>query len=267
MLNIRVDNEINESSVTMPIITLLTDFGDLYPALMKAVILKVNPDATIIDISHNVPPQNVRAGAFALMYAAKEFPGRTIHVAVVDPGVGTKRRALVIKAGEQYLVGPDNGLLIPAARNLGDFTVHEIKYAPPKSATFHGRDVFAPVAAELSKDYGISRFKPIDDFINLDFGKVEASNEALSGEVIYIDGFGNLITNIPGSLALQHLRYGDEAEVCGQRMPFVRTYADASELLLTVGSHGFLEISMREGSATKALNLRVSGQVHIRLKR
>jgi len=251
----------------MPIITLLTDFGDLYPALMKAAILKINPDAAIIDISHSIPPQNVRAGAFALMYTAREFPDETIHVAVIDPGVGTKRRALVIKAGEQYFVGPDNGLLIPAARSLGNFTVYLIEHEPPKSATFHGRDVFAPVAAELSKDYDISRFKPIDDFINLDFGRVEASNEVLSGEVIYIDGFGNIITNIPGSLALQHMRFGDKVGVCGQQMPFVRAYAEASGPLLTVGSHGFLEISVSGGAAVELLRLCISDPVHIRLER
>jgi len=251
----------------MPIITLLTDFGDLYPALMKAAILKINPDATIIDISHSIPPQNVRAGAFALMYAAREFPDKTIHVAVIDPGVGTKRRALVIKAGEQYLVGPDNGILVPAARSLGNFTVYLIEHEPPRSATFHGRDVFAPVAARLSKDYDASRFRQIDDFVDLDFGRVEASNEALSGEVIYIDGFGNLITNISGSLALQHMRFGDKAGVCSQRMPFVRTYAETSGPLLTVGSHGFLEISVSEGAAAELLRLRISDPVRVRLKR
>ncbi|MDI6888844.1 MAG: S-adenosyl-l-methionine hydroxide adenosyltransferase family protein [Methanocellales archaeon] len=253
--------------VIMPIITLLTDFGDLYPALMKAVILKINPDAHIIDISHNIPPQNIRAGAFALMYATEEFPGRTIHVAVIDPGVGTERRALVIKAGEQYLVGPDNGLLIPAARNLGDFTVYKIRVISPKSATFHGRDVFAPVAARLSKDYDTSKFKSIDDFVNLDFGKTRVSKGALDGEVVYIDAFGNVITNIPGSLALQHMHYGDEVEVCGQRMPFVRTYAEASGPLITIGSHRFLEISVRGGVAARLLKLRISDLVRIRLKR
>lgn len=251
----------------MPIITLLTDFGDLYPALMKAAILKINPDATIIDISHSIPPQNVRAGAFALMYAAKEFSDKTIHVAVIDPGVGTKRQALVIKAGGHYLVGPDNGLLIPAARNLGDFAVYAVEYITPQSATFHGRDVFAPVAARLSRDYDMSRFRQIDDFVDLDFGRVEASNEALSGEVVYIDAFGNIITNIPGSLALQHMHYGDEVEVCGQQMPFVRTYAEASGPLIMVGSHGFLEISVREGTAARPLKLRVSDSVCVRLKR
>jgi hypothetical protein len=251
----------------MPIITLLTDFGDLYPALMKAAILNINPDTAIIDISHNIPPQNIRAGAFALMYAAKEFPDKTIHVAVIDPGVGTKRRALVIKAGEQYLVGPDNGLLIPAARSLGNFTVYLIEHAPPTSATFHGRDIFAPLAARLSKDYDISRFRQIDEFVDLDFGKAHASKEALDGEVLYIDAFGNIITNIPSSLALQYMRFGDEVEICNQRMPFVSTYAEVSGPLLTIGSHGFLEISVREGIAAELLKLRISAIVHITLRR
>jgi len=108
-------------------------------------------------------------------------------------------------------------------------------------------------------------FKPVDDFVDLDFGKAVASKGALDGEVVYIDAFGNAITNIPGSLALQHMHYGDEVEVCGQRMPFVRTYADASAPLLTIGSHRFLEISVGEGTAAGLLKLSVSDPVHITL--
>ena len=158
------------------IITLLTDFGDIYPAVMKGTILKIDPDAKIVDISHNIPPQNIRAGAFALMYVAGQFPEGTIHIAVIDPGVGTGRRPIVIKS-KQIFVGPDNGLLIPAARSMGDFTVYEIPpelCMPPISSTFHGRDVFAPVVAHISKGYDISEFKQIDDFIEFDFDEVYA---------------------------------------------------------------------------------------------
>ncbi|MBC7109691.1 MAG: SAM-dependent chlorinase/fluorinase, partial [Archaeoglobi archaeon] len=129
----------------MSLITLLTDFGDFYPGVMKGVILKINPHARIIDLSHSVSPQNVKEGAFLLLSAAPYFPDGTIHVAVVDPTVGTERKALMIEAGNQILIGPDNGLLIPAARKLGDFKVYEI-LIEAESRTFHGRDVFAVAA-------------------------------------------------------------------------------------------------------------------------
>ncbi|MDP2765996.1 MAG: SAM-dependent chlorinase/fluorinase, partial [Candidatus Methanoperedens sp.] len=137
------------------VITLLSDFGDVYPASMKGVILSINPAANIVDISHSVSPHDIRAGAFILMITARYFPSNTVHIAVVDPGVGTKRRALAIRAesesGIHYLIGPDNGLLIPAAKSLGDFKVYEITntnlFQKNISSTFHGRDIFAPVGA------------------------------------------------------------------------------------------------------------------------
>jgi S-adenosylmethionine hydrolase len=247
------------------IITLLTDFGDLYPAVMKGIILRIDPDVKIIDVSHNIPPQNIGAGAFALMYVAGRFPEGTIHVAVIDPGVGTGRRSIVIK-GKQIFVGPDNGLLIPAARSMGDFTVYEIPSEmciSPISSTFHGRDVFAPVAARISKGYDISEFRKIDDFIELDFGEVYASKESLRGEVIYIDDFGNVITNIPGSLVLENINYGDHVELLGRQVPFVMTYDETPSELIMVGSHNFLEISVKGGNAAKLFGLHIGDVVHI----
>ncbi len=251
-----------------PIITLLTDFGDLYPAVMKGTILKIDPDAKIVDISHNIPPQNIRAGAFALMYVAGRFPEGTIHVAVIDPGVGTGRRPTVIK-GKQTFVGPDNGLLIPAARSMGHFTVYEIPpelCVSPVSPTFHGRDVFAPAAAHLSRGYDISEFRKIDDFIELDFGEVYASRESLQGEVMYIDDFGNVITNIPGPLALEHINYGASVELLGKQIPFVMTYDEVTSELITIGSHNFLEISVKGGNAAKLFRLNIGDVVHMALK-
>ncbi len=249
------------------IITLLTDFGDLYPAVMKGTILRVDPDAKIVDISHNIPPQNIRAGAFALMYVAGRFPEGTIHVAVIDPGVGTGRRPIVIK-GKQIFVGPDNGLLIPAARSMGDFTVYEIPSemcTPPISSTFHGRDVFAPVAVRISKGHDISEFRKIDDFIELDFGEVYASKESLRGEVIYIDDFGNVITNITGSLVLENISYGDNVELFGRQIPFVMTYEEAPSELIMIGSHNFLEISVKGGNAAKLFGMDIGDVVHMTL--
>ncbi|MDD2777796.1 MAG: SAM-dependent chlorinase/fluorinase [Methanocellales archaeon] len=250
------------------IITLLTDFGDLYPAVMKGTILRINPDAKIVDISHNIPPQNLRSGAFALMYVAGRFPEGTIHVAVIDPGVGTGRRPIVIK-GKQIFVGPDNGLLIPAARSMGHFIVYEIPpelCIPPVSSTFHGRDVFAPSAAHLSRGYDISEFRQIDDFIELDFGEVYVSKESLQGEVIYIDDFGNVITNIPGSLALEYINYGDHVELLGRKIPFAMTYDEANSELITIGSHNFLEISVKRGNAAKLFRLNIGDVVHMTSK-
>ncbi len=247
------------------IITLLTDFGDLYPAVMKGAILKVDPDAKIVDISHNVPPQNIRVGAFALMYVAGRFPEGSVHVAVIDPGVGTGRLPIVIK-GKQTFVGPDNGLLIPAARSMGDFTVYEIPSEMcihPLSSTFHGRDVFAPVAAHLSKGYDISEFRKIDDFVELDFGEVYASKESLQGEVIYIDNFGNVITNIPRSLVLENINYGDNVELLGRQISFVMTYDEAPSELITIGSHNFLEISVKGGGASRLFRLNIGDVVRI----
>ncbi len=247
------------------IITLLTDFGDLYPAVMKGTILRIDPDAKIVDISHNIPPQNIRAGAFALMYVAGRFPEGTIHVAVIDPGVGTGRRPIVIK-GKQIFVGPDNGLLIPAARSMGHFTVYEIPpelCTPPVSFTFHGRDIFAPAAAHLSKGYDISEFEQIDDFIELDFGEVYASRESLQGEIIYIDDFGNVITNIPGSLVLKNINSGDKVDLLGKQIPFVMTYDEAPSELITIGSHNFLEISVKGGNASRLFRLNIGDVVQM----
>ncbi|MGA9188407.1 MAG: SAM-dependent chlorinase/fluorinase, partial [Methanosarcina sp.] len=166
----------------MSIISLTTDFGDLYPAAMKAVILGINPDVRIIDVTHSVQQAGVREGAFAIYSLVPYFPKGTVHVGVVDPGVGTSRRALAVIAGsagkEQFFVGPDNGLLIPAARRLGKMEVYEITnpelmLKSGVSATFHGRDIFAPVGAHLSKGTSIEAVgQKVSDFVDLDFGNL-----------------------------------------------------------------------------------------------
>ncbi|HEX7627299.1 MAG TPA: SAM-dependent chlorinase/fluorinase, partial [Candidatus Methanoperedens sp.] len=161
------------------VITLLSDFGDVYPASMKGVILGIDPGANIVDITHSIPRHDIRAGAFILMTCAKYFPSGTIHIAVVDPGVGTKRRAIAIQTishdGEiHYFIGPDNGLLIPAAKSIGIIEVYEISntnlFGKNISCTFHGRDIFAPVGAHISKG---SRIEDVGghilDYKDLDF--------------------------------------------------------------------------------------------------
>ncbi|MCL7413838.1 MAG: S-adenosyl-l-methionine hydroxide adenosyltransferase family protein [ANME-2 cluster archaeon] len=254
----------------MAVISMLSDFGHLYPAQMKAVILRINPAAVLVDISHQIPAQDIRAGAFALMISAPHFPEGTVHLAVVDPGVGTSRRALVVQAGAHFFVGPDNGLLIPAACRAGQyFTVREITNPDltlEPSSTFHGRDIFAPVAAHLSLEMDVKEVgDEIKDFVEMDFGAPEVIDGNVRGQVVYVDSFGNAITNIPATIMFEWFEYGDVLELCGVNMPFVKTYGSVQKSmpLLVVGSHGFLEISVHSGSAAKLLGLVVGSRVDI----
>lgn len=261
----------------MPVISLTTDFGDLYPAAMKAVILGINPEVRIVDITHSIRQAGIREGAFALYSLVPYFPANTVHIGVVDPGVGTSRRALAIKAGdsgsEQFFVGPDNGLLIPAARRLGEMEVYEItnKELMLKlgvSATFHGRDIFAPVGARLSKGLPIDVVgNKISDFVDLDFGNFGVDGPFLVGEVVFSDSFGNVITNIPDDAVLKFCTFGSNVEVNGRKVPFVRTYGfvGQEEALALIGSHGFLEIAINKGNAALKFGLKSGEQVVIKV--
>jgi len=260
----------------MPLISLTTDFGDLYPAAMKAIILRINPAVQIIDITHSIRQAGIREGAFALYSLVQYFPQKTVHVGVVDPGVGTSRRALAMKAGregkEQFFVGPDNGFLIPAARRLGEMEVYEIKNPELTlksgiSATFHGRDIFAPAGAYLSKGTPIEAVGPrISDFVNLDFGNFGIDGPFLVGEVIFADSFGNVITNIPGDIVLKFSTFGSQVEVNGRRVSFVQTYGfvGQKEPLALIGSHSFLEIAVNKGNAALQFGLKSGDQVAIK---
>ena len=255
-----------------PIVTLLTDFGlrDPYVAQMKAVILSVCSRAVIVDISHDVEKFNVRMGAFILASAAPYFPSGSIHVAVVDPGVGTKRFPIVVETKNFFFVGPDNGLLILAAQADGITHVYQVTnqhyLRPAISYTFHGRDIFAPVAGHLAN--GISPQKMGSKFLNYvvpSFSKPSIKNGKIVGEITYIDCFGNVVTNIPASLLEQlHISQGMLLQLSIQRKKFVirlcRAYGEVQvgELLGTIGSHNFLELSMNQGNAAKALKA-VSG--------
>lgn len=228
------------------IITLLSDFGSLYPAQMKGAILSRARDAVLVDIAHDVPPQDVRAGAFALMVAARHFPAGTVHLAVVDPGVGTGRLGIVVESGGHTFVGPDNGLLIPAARSLGvpEAWMIDQVFFEGASPTFHGRDVFAPAAAALASGAAPSSFGPRISPKELQMGSAEISEDWMEAEVVYVDGFGNVIINateIPWDVVI----------LAGRRLMRARTYAEAGpdEPLITIGSHGFAEIAVRGGSA------------------
>ena len=241
-----------KNSSPRPIITLLSDFGSLYPSQMKGAILSRTRDAVLVDIAHDLPPQDVRAGAFVLMAAARHFPAGTVHLAVVDPGVGTDRLGIVVEGGGHLFVGPDNGLLIPAAKSIGELAAWMIAGSLFEGAapTFAGRDVFAPVAAALASGREPGSFGPRVAATDLDIGSAEISGEGMVAEVLYVDGFGNVITNateIPWKGLI----------LDGRRLSRARTYAEAEpdEPLITIGSHGFAEIAVNGGSAKDLFGL------------
>jgi S-adenosylmethionine hydrolase len=253
----------------MSVITLTTDFGTLYPASMKGAILSINPDATIVDISHSIPPIDIRAGAFAIYSVVRHFPPGTIHVGVIDPGVGTDRKAIIVRAGDQYFVGPDNGLLIPGARLLGEFQVYEIQdgILPESiSSTFHGRDIFAPAAAHLSAGREVQEIaSKTDDYVDLDFSGYTIEKQFIEAIVVYVDDFGNIITNIPAEKLLDKIESGTILSVSGRQMPFMKTYSDVPKwgVVALVGSHGFFEISVNQGSASRLLHLTNGNSIRI----
>ncbi len=259
------------------VITLLSDFEDVYPASMKGVILGINPSANIVDISHSVKQYDIRAGAFILMSCARYFPPGTVHIAVVDPGVGTERRPLAVRAespeaGIQYFIGPDNGLLIPSARNIGDFDVYHITnmnlFRKNVSSTFHGRDIFAPVGAHISKGLDIANVgKKIFDFVDLDFGKVERKDGSLHGQVVFIDYFGNIVTNIPDN-AVKNIKFGDVLEIQKNKVLFHTSYGfcKEGEPMALIGSHGYLEIAINKGDAAVFFNKKQGEKIIIKRK-
>ena len=254
------------------VITLLTDFGDMYPASMKGVILGIAPGAVIVDISHCVRPHNIRAGAFMLMACARYFPSGSVHIAVVDPGVGTQRRAIAARVesegGIHYFVGPDNGLLIPAARSIGKPDVYELTnkelFNIDVSSTFHGRDIFAPVGARISCGMDISDAgRRISDFVDMDFGLGKKIDETLAGRVIFIDDFGNIVTNIPSGIV--DYKPGDVLEIEEKHVVFQKSYGFCrqGEPLVLVGSHGYLEIAVNRGSASIFFDKRDGDEIFI----
>jgi len=255
-------------------ITLTSDFGlkDPYVAEMKGVILTINPKATLIDITHDIEKFNIRKAAFTLASAVPYFPDGTVHLAVVDPGVGTQRRALVIQAKKGFFVGPDNGLLILAAQNLGMERVYQLansKYRLPKvSSTFHGRDIFAPAAAYLEKGVEPSEFGPeVKDPIIPAFAQVKYSNGSLTGEVLDIDGFGNIITNINerDMACREDKTVNVELASAPLNLLFGKAYAQAKrkEPILLIGSHGFLEIALNQASAAEKFHVKAGDKIKV----
>jgi S-adenosylmethionine hydrolase len=246
----------------MAIITLLTDFGtaDGYVGEMKGVLLSQAPGAVIVDITHEVPAHDVEIGRLTIARYWRRFPSGTVHVAVVDPGVGSSRAALAVASDGQFLVGPDNGLLSPALL-AGDARVVSLHVPAGASATFHGRDLFAPAAAQLAMGIDVDALGPAvsDPEIRRTPEPRRSLTGALDGEVIAIDRFGNAVTNLMGSRAAH-------VEIGGRSIPVHRTYADleAGTVGAVVGSTGFIEIVVREGRAAELLGLSRGARVVLR---
>jgi len=244
---------------------------------MKGVILSMCPNVTIVDISHEIRKFDVRMGAFVLSQAAPYFPAGTIHVAVVDPGVGTERRPILVETKHSYYVGPDNGLLIFSAQKEGIRHIYEIinpKYMLRKiSRTFHGRDIFSCTAAYLAKGVPPSEFgSKIDNPIIPDFVKPVFMKDGLVGEVIHIDDFGNLITNI----SFRDLEKIGAEEGKGLsiklgdiilKLKLCSAYGEAPTKtpLTIIGGSGFLEVSINQGNAAVEFNAKVGDSIHVKI--
>jgi S-adenosylmethionine hydrolase len=287
-----------------PIITLTTDFGlrDAYVGAVKGVILGICRGATIVDVTHQVPGQDVAHGAFVIDSAYRSYPGDAVHLCVVDPGVGTARRAVALITPRGRFVAPDNGVLTrillslaeetsgdisnPSPGNVGHgdarlgnpgpgflpvpvgcqaYVLENPKYwRSPVSNTFHGRDVFAPVAAHLAMGVQPTSLGPeTDALVALPQTEPERTPDSIAGEIVYIDSFGNLLTNISGDAMAR----GDAiVEIGGRAIEGpVRTFADTDGLMALVGSLGYLEIALRDGSAAAELGVAVGEPVNVRL--
>ncbi|MDR1726544.1 MAG: SAM-dependent chlorinase/fluorinase [Acidobacteriota bacterium] len=262
----------------MAVVTLLTDFGsrDHFAAAMKGVMLGIDPGLTLVDVTHDIPRGDVRAGAFTLAQCCFLFPPGTVHLAVVDPGVGGGRKALAVAAGGHRFVAPDNGILTPVFESCADFEAHEIApgragryFRQPVSATFHGRDVFAPVAAWLCRGVPLEQLgPPLRDPVQLPSPQALPARDGrgafIQGAVLAVDRFGNLVTNLrPSDVATPC-----EIEVGGRVIRALRqTYAEGApgEVFAVQGSAGYVEIVMRDGSAAEALQLTAGAPVRCNL--
>lgn len=257
------------------VITFLTDFGldDPYVAICHGVLARFAPRSRVVDVTHLVPPQDVRRGAAVLERTVPWYPP-AVHLAVVDPGVGTRRRAVAIEAGEHVLVGPDNGLLLPAADALGGVRravelADESRFLHPVSRTFHGRDVFSPCAGQIAAGTPLSSFgQEIDPagLVRLPAPRLAVGDGRLDCEVTYVDRFGNLrLSATPDDLAAAGLGETVAVQGTARSAAVVDSYGGvpAGDLLLYVESTGALELAVNRGSAAATLGLGAGGEVHL----
>lgn len=258
----------------MHIITLTTDFGtsDWFVGTMRGVVLGINPRAAIVDLTHEIPPGDIRAGAFALTAGCRYFPKGTVHVAVIDPGVGSQRRAIAVQTTNYLFVGPDNGVLSWALAREKIKAIRQLEnpkyFLKTISRTFHGRDIFAPVAAHLSRGQSLKSLgRELKDFVRLPWPKPTKQRSEIRSEIVYIDRFGNAITNIAAKLVSG--RRKATCEAIGNRKaryalaPFYGA-APTGFPVAVIGSSGFLEIAVNGGSAAHRFGLKIGDPVIVR---
>ncbi|HIE39737.1 MAG TPA: hypothetical protein EYH30_11100 [Anaerolineales bacterium] len=277
----------------MRIITLTTDFGvsDGYVGVMKGVILSIAPDVRLVDLSHHIPPQDVRQAAYLLYTVVPFFPSDTVHVVVVDPGVGTERRAIALETSRGTFVGPDNGLFTYVLSEVREWRAVELAnpaHRPARvSNTFHGRDLFSPAAAHLAAGVPLEELgPPVTDLISLPLPRLEVGSEGVEGELLHADRFGNLITSVgrlqwdgddlvlspafrrESSPPIRFAAAKVRVEMAGRSLAGIRrTYGEAEmgELVPLVGSEGFLEIAVRQGNAQEVLKAQPGDPVRVHL--
>jgi len=238
------------------IITLITDFGlnDSFVGVMKGVIYSINPNVKIVDINHNVISHNIQQCAINIKNSYSYFPNGTIHLAVVDPGVGTDRQILIVESEQQYFIGPDNGIFSYIYEN-NDCTVYKITateyFLNNISSSFHGRDIFSPIAANLSITHNPEKFGTvIDEYVSIDLRKPDRGNNSISGEIIYVDSFGNMMTNIEN----KDVDYTDEIFVNDISIgKLSNSYSDGTgnTLIAVHGSNGTIEIAINQENAAE----------------
>jgi len=265
-----------------PIITLTTDFGlkDPFVGLVKGVILKINPDAQIIDITHNISRHNIFEASQAISMSYRYFPPTTIHVVIVDPSVGGNRRPLLVVTEDFYFIGPDNGLFTPVYEELQSHFLKVMHitashyFLPMNSSTFHGRDVFAPAAAWLSKGLESSRFgEEINDYVTIPSTRARIEGGLIKGNVISVDIFGNAITNITTEIMAKHsadtAKSGFMVKYKGSELPLVRYYADpnvsGNGLASVINSFGHLELFAYKENAASKYNINIGDSVEAAL--
>jgi len=257
------------------ILTLLTDFGlsDVYVGVMKGVIAQVNPTLNVVDLTHDIPPQNIAAARFCLMSAYPYFPPGTVHIAVVDPGVGSNRRAIAIQLGDSFLVGPDNGIfsgiIISSDVTAVELTNPSYWRTREPSTTFHGRDIFAPVGAHLASGVPLEQLGTAinpETLVQLPIPEYSVTEAGVVGCIQYSDRFGNLITNIPGTLVQEKSWF---VEVDEYTILSTTTYHDSppGNLVALVGSHGWVEIAVNCGNAQQQLQLNWGDVVEVILSK
>ncbi|MDP3089506.1 MAG: SAM-dependent chlorinase/fluorinase [Nitrospira sp.] len=257
----------------LPLITLLTDFGskDYFVASMKGVILTIHPAARIEDVSHHITPHRIDEAAYCLQSCYRTFPEGTVHVVVVDPGVGSNRRPILVKTGRYFFVAPDNGVLSPVLNLEENVEIREIEQQQYQlqspGATFHGRDVFAPAAAWLTKGTALSSFgRLVSDPVRMNWPQPQVTARTIVGEIVYIDHFGNLISNIShtqieaGKLGRAEIRVG-EHRIGNLVGSYSEGKADALHAL--INSNGMLELFLKERSASECLKIGVGAGVEM----